>query len=224
MNGKIKGNLPLEIAGETFRPTYTVYFEFEYSAESDLTADEVESKIQSNFTPDLYRFYKDGVPFEDFSVVPEKLNEYMLESQTSVLKLYDINLISLVVKSLSIEDADKLEYEKFAGGPPSPSAYANPLPDFSKMETVSKPVIDSTPVVPVAATPVISWVCSCGTQCNSNFCCNCGKAKPVIWKCSCGAENEGNFCTKCGLPKAWTCKCGETNTGKFCTGCGLAKQ
>lgn len=48
------------------------------------------------------------------------------------------------------------------------------------------------------------WVCSCGTQCNGNFCTNCGAKKPETssWFCSeCGTKNEGKFCTNCGKPR-----------------------
>ena len=50
-----------------------------------------------------------------------------------------------------------------------------------------------------------SWTCSCGTVNTTNFCGNCGSAKP--------------------LPKSldWTCVCGTVNTTKFCTTCGKQK-
>ena len=44
------------------------------------------------------------------------------------------------------------------------------------------------------------WTCTCGTVNTSNFCSNCGTAKPV-WTCSCGTENTGNFCGNCGKQK-----------------------
>ena len=44
------------------------------------------------------------------------------------------------------------------------------------------------------------WTCICGTVNTSNFCSNCGTAKPV-WTCSCGTENTGNFCGNCGKQK-----------------------
>ena len=49
------------------------------------------------------------------------------------------------------------------------------------------------------------WICSCGTVNTTNFCGNCGSAKPV--------------------PKSvdWTCVCGTVNTTKFCTTCGKQK-
>ena len=49
------------------------------------------------------------------------------------------------------------------------------------------------------------WTCSCGTVNTTNFCGNCGSAKPV--------------------PKSvdWTCVCGTVNTTKFCTTCGKQK-
>ena len=44
------------------------------------------------------------------------------------------------------------------------------------------------------------WTCTCGTVNTSNFCGNCGSAKPV-WTCSCGTENTTNFCGNCGKQK-----------------------
>ena len=77
-----------------------------------------------------------------------------------------------------------------------------------------------------------SWVCSCGTTVNGNFCPECGKKKPEppkadSWKCSCGAVNTGKFCSECGSPKpaddGWVCSCGAKNKGKFCSECGKKK-
>ena len=50
-----------------------------------------------------------------------------------------------------------------------------------------------------------TWICSCGTVNNGNFCGNCGTAKSVLksldWTCSCGSLNTTNFCTNCGKPQ-----------------------
>lgn len=56
--------------------------------------------------------------------------------------------------------------------------------------------------------------------------------KPDTWICSCGTENDQNFCSSCGQPKPsandkhdneWICPdCGTTNTEKFCSNCGHA--
>lgn len=52
------------------------------------------------------------------------------------------------------------------------------------------------------------------------------------WVCSCGTENDQNFCSSCGQPKPsatymhndeWVCPiCGTANTEKFCSNCGHA--
>ena len=56
-----------------------------------------------------------------------------------------------------------------------------------------------------------SWECpQCGSVNASNFCGQCGTARPVppepekpaTWFCTnCGAENNGNFCGQCGTPR-----------------------
>ena len=50
-----------------------------------------------------------------------------------------------------------------------------------------------------------SWTCSCGTVNTTNFCGNCGSAKPLPksldWTCVCGTVNTTKFCTTCGKPK-----------------------
>ena len=49
------------------------------------------------------------------------------------------------------------------------------------------------------------------------------------WTCSCGCVNTTNFCGDCGSAKPapmsldWTCVCGTVNTTKFCTTCGKQK-
>ena len=58
------------------------------------------------------------------------------------------------------------------------------------------------------AVPEGSWVCSCGSINNGNFCPNCGAAKPVARKPKCGncgweaddAANPPKFCPNCGKP------------------------
>ena len=50
------------------------------------------------------------------------------------------------------------------------------------------------------------WTCSCGTVNTTNFCGNCGSAKPTPkvsneWTCSCGCVNTTKYCTTCGKPK-----------------------
>lgn len=57
------------------------------------------------------------------------------------------------------------------------------------------------------------WICSCGAECDGNFCIRCGSPRPAAapensnsassdgqWTCSCGAVNNGNFCIHCGSP------------------------
>ena len=58
------------------------------------------------------------------------------------------------------------------------------------------------------------WTCICGTVNTSNFCSNCGTAKPV-WTCSCGTENTGNFCGNCGKQKGEYTKKQATNSNPF---------
>ena len=49
------------------------------------------------------------------------------------------------------------------------------------------------------------WTCSCGTVNTTNYCGNCGSAKPVSksldWTCVCGTVNTTKFCTTCGKQK-----------------------
>ena len=49
------------------------------------------------------------------------------------------------------------------------------------------------------------WTCSCGTVNTTNFCGNCGSAKPepksLDWTCVCGTVNTTKFCGNCGKPK-----------------------
>ncbi len=49
-----------------------------------------------------------------------------------------------------------------------------------------------------------SWVCDCGTTNYLNFCCNCGKQRPVDtrWTCpTCGSICTFKFCGQCGSSK-----------------------
>ena len=49
------------------------------------------------------------------------------------------------------------------------------------------------------------WTCFCGTVNTTNFCGNCGSAKPepksLDWTCVCGTVNTTKFCGNCGKPK-----------------------
>ena len=49
------------------------------------------------------------------------------------------------------------------------------------------------------------WTCSCGSVNTTNFCGNCGSAKPepksLDWTCVCGTVNTTKFCGNCGKPK-----------------------
>ena len=82
-----------------------------------------------------------------------------------------------------------------------------------------------------------AWNCTCGqTGITTNFCPNCGAAKPAPaagWTCpNCGMANiTSNFCPNCGTKKpvpaaGWTCPdCGKTNiTSNFCPNCGRKKE
>lgn len=84
--------------------------------------------------------------------------------------------------------------------------------------------------------PVNGWNCSCGqTGITTNFCPNCGIAKPEIksgWNCgNCGQTGiMSNFCPNCGAKKpeedaGWNCSaCGMAGiTGNFCPNCGSPK-
>ena len=46
------------------------------------------------------------------------------------------------------------------------------------------------------------------------------------WLCpSCGRENTTNFCTNCGMAKPeWVCRCGTKNVGLFCGDCGTSRD
>ena len=79
-----------------------------------------------------------------------------------------------------------------------------------------------------------SWDCSCGAKgIASNFCPECGSAKPApaeTWDCACGCKGiTSKFCPECGSkkpepPAAWDCACGcKGITSKFCPECGSKK-
>jgi membrane protease subunit (stomatin/prohibitin family) len=47
-----------------------------------------------------------------------------------------------------------------------------------------------------------TWICTCGTKNNNNFCQECGKASPNReWICQCGNKNKGKFCGECGTKR-----------------------
>ncbi|MBQ3112654.1 MAG: SPFH domain-containing protein [Firmicutes bacterium] len=91
-----------------------------------------------------------------------------------------------------------------------------------------------TPAAPAA--PANSWACTACQQIGntSNFCSNCGAARPASnsWNCpSCNNLCGGKFCANCGTPKpaevaTYKCdKCGwlpqdPQNPPKFCPNCG----
>ena len=86
------------------------------------------------------------------------------------------------------------------------------------------------------AAPANGWECACGTKgITTNFCPNCGKAKPApadSWTCP-NCRKSGitfNFCPDCGTKKpepeqTWDCPdCGMKNISfNFCPNCGKKK-
>lgn len=83
------------------------------------------------------------------------------------------------------------------------------------------------------------WNCACGrTGITSNFCPDCGTARPVrktadSWDCACGQKNlTANFCPNCGAKRpvpaqksSWDCSCGQTGIeSKFCPNCGKRRD
>ena len=91
---------------------------------------------------------------------------------------------------------------------------------------VSVPYTAATTAEPAAD----KWICICGySNTGSKFCTSCGQKKADLWDCSCGSLNKSNFCLDCGKAKparasGFRClTCGAPNEDtKFCTSCGTA--
>ena len=93
------------------------------------------------------------------------------------------------------------------GAQPFPAPAPAPEPEPAPAPA---PAVAAAPVAAaaVAAAPAAAtWTCpTCGTVNTSNFCGQCGTAKPapqpVAWVCpTCGQTNETNFCGQCGTAR-----------------------
>lgn len=93
------------------------------------------------------------------------------------------------------------------GAQPFPQPEPAPEPEPEPAPAPAPEPEPAPAVAAVAAVAAAEWACpTCGTINNSNFCGQCGTAKPapkpVAWTCpTCGQVNETNFCGQCGTAR-----------------------